>query len=359
MRTNKDVEFYSLNDIVRILRFLLIFLIKKWHVLFLATLIGAGVGAVCYYFQKSKYEAECSFILEEKQGGAGGLSSLASQFGFDMGGFGAGGSIFAGDNILDILKSKKVVQQVLLTSVDSTVPNSQTLADSYLEFSGLKKAWESKEKLSSISFQNNKHSLSPVQDSVMNIIYGEVINKNLVAERANKKGTIIKIQMTSENSLFARLMAERLVEEASKLYLKIKTENAQANINSIQRRSDSLLMLLNHKTYTAAVTQPLDVNPGIKSAIVPVEISMRDKTVIATLYAEVTKNLEASKLLLSQQTPIIQVLDRPALLLKDGKKGILFLTVVFAFAATLVATGFVSVVYFINQSTSSARKHIS
>lgn len=350
---NRGVEFYSLGDIAIILGSLFRFLTRIWWVLFFAAVVGIGIGAgYYYYFQKSKYEAGCSFILEEKQGASGGLSSLASQFGFDMGGLGAGGSIFAGDNILDILKSKKVVQQVLLSSIDSVGSNGKTLADFYLEFSGLKKAWENKQRLSGISFKENETLLSPTKDSVMNVIYKEILNNGLVADRTNKKGTIIKVQMTSENDLFARLMAERIVDEASKLYRRIKTENAQSNINSMQRRSDSLLMLLNNKTYAVAANQPLDINPGLKSAFVPVEISNRDKTVIATLYTEVTKNLEASKLILSQQTPVIQILDRPVLALKDGKKGILFLTVVSGFLAILIATIFFSILYFYR----SARK---
>jgi uncharacterized protein involved in exopolysaccharide biosynthesis len=88
---------------------------------------------------------------------------------------------------------------------------------------------------------------------------------------------------------------------------------------------------LNNKSFAAAARQPLDINPGIRTAIVPVEIATRDKTVLATLYAEVTKNLEASKLLLSQQTPVIQLLDQPEHLLDDNKKGLLFLLIVFGF----------------------------
>jgi hypothetical protein len=57
---------------------------------------------------------------------------------------------------------------------------------------------------------------------------------------------------------------------------------------------------------------------------------MRDKTVLGTLYAEVTKNLEASKMLLSQQTPVIELLDKPEHLLKDLKKSLLFCLVVFS-----------------------------
>ena len=94
--------------------------------------------------------------------------------------------------------------------------------------------------------------------------------------------------------------------------------------------------MLNNKSYRVAASQLLDINPGIRTAAVPVEIASRDKTVLTTLYAEVVKNLEASKLLLSQQTPVIQVLDRPSYLLDGHKKSLFFILFVSLFIAELI-----------------------
>ena len=160
-----------------------------------------------------------------------------------------------------------------------------------------------------------------------------------------KQGTIIKVQVTSTNSLFARLMTERLVNEASELYFDIRTGTAQQSIARLQQRSDSLLMLLNSKSYRAASSQLLDINPGIKSAVVPAEIATRDKTVAATLYAEVTKNLEASRMMLSQQTPVIQILDTPGELLDDHKLSIPFLMVVSTLIVLVISISIASVLY--------------
>jgi hypothetical protein len=151
-------------------------------------------------------------------------------------------------------------------------------------------------------------------------------------------------------------MTERLVDEASKLYLDIRIGTAQENIRQLQRRSDSLLLLLNNKSYTTAASQPLDINPGVRTAVVPLEIATRDKTVLATLYGEVTKNLEASKLLLSQQTPVIQVLDEPAYLLDDNKKGLLVLLIVGSFATVIVYTS-VLFILFLFKRTDSKNKN--
>ena len=338
MEGNKE-DYYSLDDIVSHLLSFFHFLRKRVLWMLLTAVAGCGLGVLYYYVQKPKYEAVTTFILEEKSSGGGGLAGIASQFGFDIGSLSGGGSIFTGDNILDILRSKKVVYTVLLSKVgDNTNPQDETLADLFLHFSGWKKKWTSDPELNKISFANCKEGqlLPQKQDSILNEIHEFFTVHELSAERLNKKGSIIRVQVTAPNSVFARLMTERLVEAAANLYLNLKTGTAQNNIAKLQHRSDSLLILLNRKSYAVAANQPLDINPGIKSAIVPIEIASRDKSVLATLYAEVTKNLEASKLILSQQTPVIQRLDSPGYLLDDNKKSLFFLSIVSPITAALI-----------------------
>jgi hypothetical protein len=326
------------------------FLLRRWWLFLILVCVGAGIGVVVHSFQKPKYDALCTFILEEKSAGAGGLAGLASQFGFDMGGMAGGGGIFAGDNILEILKSKKIVYKVLLSNIDDSSMNSHTLADLFLDFSGWKKKWVTNATLKDIQFNQVgvNADLLQIQDSVLNRIHEFMLKKSLSTERLNKKGSIIKVKVTSFNSLFARLFTERLVDEATKLYLNIKTGTAQANIAQMQRRSDSLLYTLNRRSYSVAASQPLDINPGIKVAAVPLEIATRDKTVLATLYAEVTKNLEANKLLLSQQTPVIQILDRPGMVLEDSQTSLTLLIIAFSFGFVVIGLVYCFLLYYLS-----------
>lgn len=312
----KKEEYYSLKDLLGIIRSYFYYLGKKWYLLLLAIAIGAGIGVGYYYFQKPKYEAISTFILEEKSIG-GGLSGLASQFGFDLGSLTGGNSnLFSGDNILEILKSKNIIRKVLLSKIDSS--KNKTLADEYLLFSGYRDKWENKPLLNHVSFENVQE-MSSIQDSVLNIIYNKLLRKSISAERVNKKGTSIEVRVVSKNREFARLLSIRMVQEAKNLYLDIKTSTAQANINRLQKKADSLLAILNGKSYVAASSQLLDVNPGMRAAAVPAEIASRDKTVVATLYGEVAKNLEASKMIFAQQAPVIQDIDYPTISLPDNK----------------------------------------
>lgn len=348
MTNTQKEDYYTQSEILFHFKQFKGFVFKKWWVLGLSIIVGGVIGFYFYNKQQPKYKAETTFILEEKSSGGGGLSGLAAQFGINVGGL-SGGSMFSGDNILNILTSKKVVEEVLLSRVNEKGYNNKTLADIYLDYTGIRKGWQKNDAFKSFNFNTSLEKMSPIQDSILNNIYSSLIKKDLQAERTSKGGTIIKVKATAGDCAFARIITERLAEQASKLYLDVKTSNAQANIQMLQRRSDSLLSLLNRKSYTAAVSQPLDFNPGVKAAIVPVEIATRDKTVLATLYAEVTKSLEMSKLMLSQQTPVIQILDRPSMLLDDNKKGLAFLLIVFSFVAgTLCFFGLIALYFLKN-----------
>ncbi|MBL7768572.1 MAG: hypothetical protein JNK20_06345 [Flavipsychrobacter sp.] len=338
---NRKEEYYTINDLNKLVYWIYRTLLRNWLFILISGLGGGIIGLISFYVQSPKYEAVSTFILEEKQSGMGGLSSIASQFGLDIGGITGGGSLFAGDNILDILLSKKIVQEVLLTRVKQSEKDSTSLANIYLDFSGLRKKWINDTSLSTINIDKSFDKLNSVEDSVLNIVYDKIVKNHLSVERANKKGSIIIVTVTSKNKLFSKELNERIIRSSAELYYTIKTGITEANIQKLQRKSDSLLSLLNNKSFVAAGVAPLDANPGLKTTLVPTEIANRDKTVIATLYAEVTKNLETSKVLLSQQSPVIQILDRPGESLFDNKKKISTLLIIgilvgFVFGATLI-----------------------
>lgn len=304
-----------------------VFLYVKRHFLrgVFIVVMGALLGMVYAWVEKPAYEGKVSFILDEKSGGmAGGLAGLASQFGFDVGALGGGSGMLAGDNILDILTSQSIVQTVLLSKTDSAAgTSSPTLADRYLSFSGLQKKWRNKdEALANVSFASlqpgTAHSL--VQDSVLYVLYERLIKKHITAERLNKKGSIITVTTKSIDPVFSKLFAERLVDETRKLYINVKTGVAAANMVRLENRADSLQRIINTKSYQSASLQILDANTAYKTEAVPAEVSQRERMVAYTIYGEVMKNLEASRMTIANQTPVMQVLDVSKYPLIDSRK---------------------------------------
>ncbi len=310
-----------LGDVIESVKRFFSYLRSQSKLIALCGLLGLALPLIYRALQKPAYAASTTFILEEKSATGGGLAGIASQVGLDLGSLGSGSSLFTGDNILDIIKSRVIIEKVLLTPISGN--SGKTLADLYLEFSGMG------EKLPApVSFVSPSVTHTVYQDSVLYAMYDQIAKKNVSVDRLNKKGSIFKIVTVSQNQVFSKNFAERLLKETTTYYVNVKTSSALANVKRLQARGDSLLRVLNAKSYNAASFQILDPNVAFKSMSVPAEVSSRDKSIVFSIYAEVTKNLEMSRIALVSQTPVIQLLDVPKYPLMDDRKSYLFLGLV-------------------------------
>jgi hypothetical protein len=316
-----DKKTIVLGDVIESIKRFFNYLRSQSKLIVLCGFLGLVLPLIYRALQKPAYAASTTFILEEKSATGGGLAGIASQVGLDLGRLGSGSSLFTGDNILDIIKSRVIIEKVLLTPISGN--SGKTLADLYLEFSGMG------EKLPApVSFASPSVAHTVYQDSVLYVMYDQIAKKNVSVDRLNKKGSIFKIVTVSQNQVFSKNFAERLLKETTTYYVNVKTSTAAANVKRLQARGDSLLRVLNAKSYNAASFQILDPNVAFKSMSVPAEVSSRDKSIVFSIYAEVTKNLEMSRIALVSQTPVIQLLDVPKYPLMDDRKSYLFLGLV-------------------------------
>jgi hypothetical protein len=323
-----DKKTIVLGDVIESIKRFFSYVRSQVILIALCAVVGLILPLIYRAMQKPAYAASTTFILEEKSAGGGGLAGIASQVGLDLGSLGSGSSLFTGDNILDIIKSRVIIEKVLLTPISGNT--GKTLADLYVEFSGLGERLPAP-----VSFVSlGAHSV--YQDSVLYVMYEQIAKKNVSVDRLNKKGSIFKIVTVSQNQVFSKNFAERLLKETTTYYVNVKTSTAAANVKRLQARGDSLLRVLNAKSYNAASFQILDPNVAYKSMSVPAEVSSRDKSIVFSIYAEVTKNLEMSRIALVSQTPVIQLLDVPKYPLMDDRKSYLFLGFAGLFAGLLV-----------------------
>lgn len=308
--SQQEQAYIKVQDVIDAIQQFFKYILQNHKWIWILALVFGISGATWGLLQKPKYMAESTFILEEKTASGGGLAGLASQFGFDIGSLmGGNAGMFAGDNILDILRSEKIIERVLLTRVDSSKGNDgPTLADHYLDFMKWRKKYPV---MANLDFRNVSSENKRLADSVLQLIHQEITKKQLMVDRLNKKGSIIQIQATTSSMIFSKLFAERLLDETMELYIGIKTGTAQANVMRLQERADSLMQALNTKSYQNASLQILDANAAFKSYAVPSELTNREKMVVYGLYSEVIKNLELARMSLVNQTPIMQKLDQP------------------------------------------------
>ena len=149
-QSEKSIPTNNLKEMITKFRSLFAYLKSKWMILFLSAIISSVLGFFYASIQPIKYISKLTFVVVENKGGAGGLSSLAGQFGFDIGSGSGGGGVFTADNILLFLKSKSLIRETLLTSY--TERGSKTLADQFAIVRGKKKQWQKNSKIGEIDF---------------------------------------------------------------------------------------------------------------------------------------------------------------------------------------------------------------
>jgi hypothetical protein len=298
------------------------YLLSKWVVIFIGGVIGGAIGLTYAFFKKPIYKAELSFALQDEKsgGGLGSALGLASQFGIDLGGGSAGGE-FSGDNLLELMKSRSMVEKALLTTVNVKGKN-ETLAEFYIDFNKLREGWQGKPE-ENIHFLpgSDRSKFTLKQDSILGVFHKEIIKNNLTVDKVDKKLSIISLKGNSTNELFSKYFTEALAKVVSDFYVLTKTEKSVKNVAILQRQTDSVRRALNGAI--SGVASSIDAapnpNPALQTLHVPSQRRQVDVTANTAILSELVKNLEIAKMSLLQETPLIQVIDQPILPLEKEK----------------------------------------
>ena len=282
-------------------------------------LTGGGLGfAYAHFFKEVQYTSKLTFAIEEKSGGGGSLLGLASQFGVDLGG--GGGGLFTSDNLLLLLKSKRIIQGALLKPVPELEEGN--LLNLYLSIN-YKEALSEK-KLSFISSDLPRIEFTREQDSLVASI-SDYLSESVEIAKRDKKASLIDITIVNPNEKFALLFNKFLIQEAADLYIELKVGKMKRSVKILQSRVDSVQRELDGTMRSAAVS--MDQSLGIVSMAPRISNTKKQMQtqMLATLFGELTKNLELTKFTLEREEPVIQIVDAPTMpLFKEGKGRVKF-----------------------------------
>jgi hypothetical protein len=318
--TNDEI---SLKELIEKGREWFSYLLSQWKVIVVAGIIGAGLGLAYSFSKKPIYTATLSFVLEGEQSGGGGLGSLASSFGLDLGGNGGGG-IFAGSNLTELFKSRAMVEQTLLSPV-IVDGKSISLAEMYIQNNGWRDQWNDTPKFKAIQFlpDTKRKYFTRVHDSILGVMYQNLSKNGLVVGQKDKKIPIISIDMSSPNELFAKYFTESLVKEVSDFYVTTKSKKARDNMDILERQTDSIRRELNGAITGVAVANDntFGLNPAMNVRRAPSARRQVDVQANTAILTELVKQTELAKVTLRKETPLIQVIDQPILPLQKEKFG--------------------------------------
>jgi hypothetical protein len=347
---NTDNDEISLKELIIKIKEWISFLKTKKKTIFIAGIIGASIGLTIALFVKPTYKAVLTFAMEEDKGGGGGggLSGalgLASSFGIDLGGAGGGGA-FAASNLAELMKSRLLVEKVLLEPI---VINGKTitLAEYYIQINELSEGWEKNPSLKNIQFLPNadRTTFTLQQDSILQKIHKSLIDKeHLSIMQKDKKVTILSIEVTSENELFSKIFCESIAKETSDFYIETKSKKAKINVSVLQKQVDSVKNALSGAiTGIAYETDNVyNMNPALNIKGAPSKLMQVDVQANTAILTNLVVQLELAKITLRKETPLIQLIDKPILPLQKEKLGKLKSIILGGFLA-----GFIYILYLI------------
>jgi uncharacterized protein involved in exopolysaccharide biosynthesis len=319
-----DNDEISLKELIQKIQEWISYLKTKWKLIFGIAALGGILGFVYASFQKPSYLATTTFVLEEDKGGGGlgGAMGLASSFGFDFGG--GGGGLFTSSNIIELMRSRLVVEKTLLNPVQ-VAGKEISLADYYIKINELKEDWAKKPALININFPINadRTKFSLQQDSILQIISLELTKKNLVIAQKDKKVSIISLTVKTESELFSKLFCEQLLKETSDFYIETKSKKSRLNVDILQHQADSIRAELNGAItgVAAASDNVYNLNPAFNVKRTPSTRRQVDVQANTAILTQLVAQLELSKVSLRKETPLVQLIDRPILPLEKDQVG--------------------------------------
>lgn len=342
--SNIEQDEISLKELIQKVQEWFGYLKTQWKLIFSIAAIGAIIGFTCASFQKYTYKAALTFALEEEKGGGlGGAMGLASSFGIDLGA--SAGGAFSGSNLIELMKSRKLVEKTLLSPIEIE-GKTISLADYFIHFSKLNKGWSEKSTMKNVNFPINadKSKFTLQHDSILKQLYLGLVKNNLTISQKDKKVSIISIEVKSENELFSKIFTETLAKETSDYYVEIKSKKAKTNVEILQHQADSIRLELNNAiTGVASATDNVfNLNSAMnvkRTNSAKKQVDVQANTAILT---QLVTQLELAKVSLRKETPLLQVIDAPILPLEKEKLGRIKSFVLGGFLA-----GFLAVLYLV------------
>jgi hypothetical protein len=297
-------------------------LLRRWKLIFISALIGGCLGIGYAILKKPSYKAVSTFVLEDNQqgGSLGQYSAIASMVGVDLGGA-AGNSLFQGDNLIELYKSRNMIQKTLLSKVLYN-GSRVLLINRYIDINSLRAKWKDKPELSNLNFEDVKvDSLSRLQDSVLNIAVNAINKSYLTVDKLDKKLSIIKVEVNSPDERFSKDFNDQIVMNVNDFYIQTKTKKALQNLAILQHQTDSVRSVLNGAIYTSFAVNDAtpNLNPTRQVLRASGQKSQFNAEANKAILTQLVQNLELAKITLRKETPLIQLIDKPTYPLEKKK----------------------------------------
>ena len=309
-------------------------MVKKWWLFSIIAVCFGLIGFLYAKWQKPQYESNLTFVIDQGNNNSrlSDALGIASQFGLNLGG--GSSDMFAGDNILEIIKSRSIIESVFL-SIDTFNTTPYTLIEFYRK---MMMKINDKTPANRVHFplDISKSSLSYLQDSVLYTTYLDFVKNCLYADRPDKKLGIFAIKVKTGNEKFTKIFTDKLIRAADSFYIDISSKKEKQTLETLEQRVASMKGGLSESLTSKATTQDANLNPTFAQSQVPLQRQQANIQVYGSAYAELFKNLELARFQYLNKIPLIQIIDRADYPMHKVQVSKLKTALLFAFIACLI-----------------------
>jgi len=328
------------KEIMLLIKYWLLFFYKKKNILLLFFLAGSVIGYIQVKNEKPKYTATISYVLEEASNSSSNNTfNLMSQIGIS-GSPNNGGGIFSSSILIELMKSRSMIQKILLRPV-LVEKKYITLAEYYIQTNNLREKWKKNLEYKNIKFEINSNPIffTPQQVEVISNIYNDLVSKkNMLIGLKSKEDAIPQISITNEHELFAKLFCENLLAGTSEFYIETKSKRAKKNLKNLEEQLDSVRRKYNNSLTSFATSSESLFNLNTANKIKSTTSLNRqiDVQSLAALLPPLIANIENAKATLTNATPLFQIIETPILPLP--KENPSFFKVILLYSTTFFLT---------------------
>ncbi len=310
-------EDVSLRDLILRMREYALEALRYWYIPAFCALIAAGIQLYRYYTFDPVYPARITFSVDEDEGGgSAGLSSLLGQFGLA----GSRPTRYNLDKILELSKSRRVVQQTLFNKI-TIDGKTDFMANHLLRIYNLNGAQNKGVKKEDPFYftTDSIGAFSRKENEVLLSLYNFIIGppgkpKNaLLAADYNEDTNIMSISATTRDEVLSLELSKRMFESLSNYYVNKAIEKQTKTLKIVSEKRDSIVSVLKSAEFQLANFRDTHRDLQMRTDQVQELRLQREVTALSAMYAEVLKNTEVADFSLRNKTPFIQVVDSPLL----------------------------------------------
>ncbi len=312
------------------------YLLKQWKIILACGIIGGLLGVTYAYLKKPKYESFMSFSLEENGNSLSGALNLAAEFGLNLGM--SSNSIFEGENILTILKSRRIIEQVLLSS-DSVTTDGKTFIEQFIDMYPLNNKLLQKyyaRGVPPINFHKNKprNTFTYLEDSIVFTVYNQISRTLLNAKKPDKRLNYYTLTFTSASEKFSKDFLDQLIKVTTNFYVELKTKRSLNTLKILEERVSAMKGNARASISSRAAIQDANLNPALNNQMAQLQSTQIDISAFSGAYAELFKNLEIARYQYLKDIPLLEVIDKPQFPIKKIKPSRLITGIIVSFIFT-------------------------